>query len=60
MKEYIFTKETIKDGFIKWWQFPLLWFIPTQEQWTDEGFVVRYKIFREKIYIVKLGKLTIS
>ena len=57
-EEVVFTKESINDAFVKWYQKIWLWILPTKEQWTNEGFVVIYKEFRGKIYIIKLGKIT--
>ena len=59
-KNIIFTKKDIKKTFIiKWWQWFYLWLVPTKEQWTEEGYVVRYKELSGKIYITKLRKSNI-
>ena len=52
----LFNKKDIEKATIKWWQKLYLWFLPIKEQWTNEGWVVRYKEFRGQIYIVKIGQ----
>ena len=39
---HVFKKIDIDRAIIKWWQYPLLWFIPTYVQISD-GYAFKFK-----------------
>ena len=49
---HVFSKEDLKRATIKWWQYPLLWLLPTYVQ-LNEGFVFYWKNWNGKYYLIK-------
>jgi len=54
----VFRQEDLIRLKIKWWEYPILWFLPTYIQ-ISEGLIFYYKIWREKIYVMKIEKLKV-
>ena len=43
---------------IKWWQYPILWFLTTYVQ-INEGHVWYYKLWNGQIFLIKSEKLEV-
>lgn len=41
---------------IRWWEYPILWVLPTHVSLCEE-YRVEFKIYRGKIYITRVDKL---
>jgi len=50
---YVFTKCDLKRATIKWWEYPILWVLPTYVQLND-GYEFYFKHFGERIYLMKV------
>jgi hypothetical protein len=49
---YIFSEFDLGRAKIKWWQYPILWFLPTYIQ-LGEGWEFHYKKWNGKYYLIK-------
>jgi len=53
---YIFNKFDLSRAKIRWWQYPLLWIMPTYVQIND-GMVWFYKQWGNQYFLMKYEKL---
>lgn len=54
---HVFKKIDIDRAIIKWWQYPLLWFIPTYVQISD-GYAFKFKRTPDgRVWIMGFDKL---
>ena len=53
---HIFTEFDLEKVKIKWWQYPLLWLLPTYVQ-TNDGYAFFYKLWQGKWFLMKEEKI---
>lgn len=53
---YLFSKKDLKRKTFRWWQYPLLWFIPMKVQITEDG-VAYYKQWKGQYFFYGIEPL---
>jgi len=53
---YLFSELDLDRITIKWWQYPVLWLLPTYVQITLDGYVAYFKTFRGQYFLMKMEK----
>ena len=50
-QNYLFSEEDLKRVTIKKWQYPLLWFLPTYVQLSEE-YEVHFKLWQGRVFLM--------
>lgn len=53
----IFDPAVVKRSTIKWWQRPFLWFVRERVSQDNGGNILRFKVWRGRVYILGLEGL---
>ncbi len=53
---YVFNRTDLKRLYVKWWEYPILWFLPTHVQVSD-GYVFYFKLWQNRYYLMKTESL---
>jgi len=55
---YLFSKRDLERATIKWWEWPMLWVLPTYVQITDDGAAFFKRDWWGRIFFLKLEPLS--